>query len=57
LDIDHLSRLDLGESGGAIDDQPTNANLFKVEVIPDYLSEITLFLSMGAFPEGYSATQ
>jgi hypothetical protein len=54
---DHLSRLESGESGGVVDDQLPDANLFKVEAIPDYLSDIALFLSTGACPEGYSTTQ
>jgi hypothetical protein len=54
---DHLSRLELGESGGVVDDQLPDAYIFKVEAIPDYLSDIALFLSMSVFPEGYSATQ
>jgi hypothetical protein len=32
-------------------------DLFKIEAIPDYLSDIALFLSIGVCPDGYSATQ
>jgi hypothetical protein len=46
---DHLSRLESGESGGVVDDQLPDADLFKVEAIPDYLSDIALFLSTGAY--------
>lgn len=34
---DHLSRLESGESGGAVDDQLPDADLFQVEAVPDYL--------------------
>jgi hypothetical protein len=51
---DHLSRLESRESGGGVDDQLPDANIFKVEAILDYLSDIDLFLSIGVFPEGYS---
>lgn len=54
---DHLSRLESEESGGAVDDQLPDAYLFKVSAIPDYLSDIALFLTTGAFPADYSATQ
>lgn len=40
----HLSRLDSVESGGALYDQLPDADLFKVEAIPDYISYIALFL-------------
>jgi transposase InsO family protein len=53
---DHLSRLDSGESGGAVDDHLPDADLFRVEAIPEYLEDITVFLSTGAYPETYSAT-
>jgi len=41
---DHLSRLELGESGGSYDDQLSNAHLFHVEVVPNYLEYFSLFL-------------
>jgi hypothetical protein len=53
---DHLSRLESGESGGAVDDQLPDADLFWVEAILEYLEDITVFLSTGACPETYSAT-
>jgi hypothetical protein len=53
---DHLSRLESGESGGAVDDQLPDADLLKVEAVPDYLSDIALLLQTGTFPEDYSAT-
>ena len=49
---DHLSRLELGESCGDVDEQITYACIFKVEAIPNYLSDIALFFSMSVFPEG-----
>jgi hypothetical protein len=54
---DHLSQLESGESGGVVDDQLPDENLFKIEAIPDYLSDIALFLTTGIVPDGYSATQ
>jgi hypothetical protein len=54
---DHLSRLETGECGGPIDDQLPNAYLFHIEVIPDYLSDVSLFLTTGKFLEDYFATQ
>jgi hypothetical protein len=54
---DHLSRLELGESGGVVDDQLPDADLFRIEAIPEYLEDIAIFLSTGACLETYSATQ
>ena len=34
---DHLSRLENRENGGSLDDQLLDADLFRVEAIPDYL--------------------
>jgi hypothetical protein len=48
----HLSRLNLGESGGVVDDQLPNANLFCIEAILNYLSDIALFLTTGTMSEG-----
>ena len=42
---DHLSRLEKGENGGSLDDQLSNANLFRVEAIPDYLEQIAVYLA------------
>jgi len=49
--------LESRESGGEIDDQLPDAGLFRVEVVPEYLQDITVFLSQGACPKTYSATQ
>jgi hypothetical protein len=57
VELDHLSRLESGESGGAVDDQLRDLELFWVEAIPEYLEDIEVFLSIGASPETYSATQ
>jgi hypothetical protein len=54
---DNLSILESRESGGAVDDQLPDADLFRVEVIPEYLEDIVVFLSLGANPEMYFATQ
>jgi hypothetical protein len=32
-------------------------HIFHIEAIPDYLSDIALFLTIGTMSEGYSATQ
>jgi len=53
----NLSRLESGESGGAVDDQLLDADLFRIEAIPKYLEDITIFLSTGACPKTYSANQ
>jgi hypothetical protein len=54
---DHLSRLELGESGGAVDDHLLDADLLGIEAILEYLEDIAIFLSIGACPKTYSATQ
>jgi hypothetical protein len=54
---DHLSRLDSGESGGVVDDQLPDADLFQIEAIPEYLEDIVVFLSTGTCPKTYSTTQ
>jgi hypothetical protein len=53
----HLSRLESGESGGAIDDQLPDADLFRVEAVLEYLEDIIVFLGTKACLETYSATQ
>jgi hypothetical protein len=54
---DHLSRLESGESGKAVDDQLSDAYFFRIEAIPGYLEEIEIFLNTGACPKTYLATQ
>jgi hypothetical protein len=54
---DHLSKLERGESGGVVDDQLPNADLFRIEAIPEYLEDIAVFLSTGSCPKTYSATK
>jgi hypothetical protein len=41
--LDHLSRLELGESGRDVDDQLRYEDIFKVEAIIDYFYDIDLF--------------
>jgi hypothetical protein len=53
---DHLSRLESGESGGVVNDQLPDADLFQVEAIPEYLEDIVVFLSTRSYLETYSAT-
>ena len=47
---DHLSRLETGENEGSLDDQFPDADLFRVEAIPDYLAKIATYLTMGQCP-------
>lgn len=54
---DHLSRLVFGESGDAIDDQLLDTNLLEIEAIPNYLTDILLFLTSGKVLDGYSTIQ
>jgi len=42
---DHLSRLESGESGRVVDDQLPDVDLFRIEAIPEYPGDITIFLS------------
>jgi len=55
--LDHLSELKLSDIGGSIDDQPSDADLFRVKAIPDYLEDIVLFLTTGKCLEEYEETQ
>jgi hypothetical protein len=54
---DHLSRIESGESGGAVDDQIPDVDLFQIESISEYLEEIANFLSSRTCPENYFITQ
>jgi hypothetical protein len=54
--LDHLSRLESGESGRAVNDKLLDADLFRVESIPQYMEDIIVFLSTGAYLETYSIT-
>jgi len=54
---DHLYRLESEEIGGEVNDQLPDADLFWVEAIQEYLEDIAVFLSIGAYPETYSETQ
>jgi hypothetical protein len=51
-----LSILESGDSGGGIDDQLPDADLFSDEVVPEYLEDIAFFLSTRACLETYSTT-
>jgi hypothetical protein len=48
---DHLSILESGENGGAVDNHLPDVDLFQVEAIPEYLEDIAVFLSTGAYPK------
>ena len=52
----HLSRLEIGESDGAIDDRLLDVDLFRIEAIPNHLQEIATLLTKGSYPLGYIAT-
>jgi hypothetical protein len=52
--LDHLSRVETESLEGHLDDQLLDFDLFKVEVVLDYLEDITTFLTMGVAPQGYS---
>lgn len=51
---DHLSRLETGENEGSLDDQLPDANIFRIEAIPDYLADIATYLTMGWCPQHYT---
>jgi len=53
---DHFSRLGSGESGRDVYDQLPYENIFHIEDILDYLSDISLFLTTCTIPKGYSTT-
>jgi hypothetical protein len=53
---DHMSILELGESGRVFDVQLPDADLFQVEAIPEYMEDIVVFLSAGACRETYFTT-
>jgi hypothetical protein len=52
----HLSQLKSGESGRVVDDQLPDTNLFKIEAIPDSLSDIAFFLTIDTVLDRYSTT-
>ena len=54
---DHLSRLAMGENDGSIDDQLPDADLFRVEAVPDYLADIATYLTIGQCPQDYTSLQ
>jgi len=54
---DHLSCLETGESNGTIDDQLPDADLFRIEAIPDHLQEIATLLTTGNCPQDYTTMQ
>jgi hypothetical protein len=54
---DHLSHLESRESGEPVDDHLPNADLFRIDSILDYMSDISLILTIVTTSKGYSATQ
>ena len=51
---DHLSRIDMGEEPTGVEYDLPYAHLFRIEVVPAELEEITHFLENGQAPEGMS---
>lgn len=41
----HLLRIESGEAGGNLDDELPNAQLFRVEIVPDQLAKIVAHLT------------
>jgi hypothetical protein len=56
IGTDHLPILESREIGGVFNDQLLDADLFQFNAIPEYLEDITVFLSTQSFPEMYYAT-
>ena len=54
---DHLSRLETGENEGPLDDQLLDADLFRVEAVPDYLADIANYLTTRQCPQDYTPLQ
>lgn len=53
---DHISRLESREAGVSLNDQFPDADLFRIEVVTDYLEDITLFLAIGKCLGEYTTT-
>ena len=51
---DHLSRLETRDNEGSLNDQLPDADLFRVEAIPDYLADIATYLTTGQCPQHYT---
>lgn len=45
--LNNLSRLESRESGGSLDDQISDVDIFSTKEIPNYLEEITAFIDAG----------
>lgn len=54
--IDMLSIINNGEIS-KIDDNLLGAHIFRVEAILDDVAKITIFLTLGEFPEGLSSKE
>ena len=53
---DHLPCLESSEVGGSIDAQLPDADLLRIEAIPEYLEDITMFLATGKCLYDYTST-
>ena len=52
VDLDHLSRIDTGEEPTRVEDDLPDVHLFRIEVVPVELEEITQLLENRQAPEG-----
>jgi hypothetical protein len=47
---DRLSRITTRDSIGSLDDQLLDSKLFNIELVPNYLNDIIIFLTIGVAP-------
>jgi len=52
----HLSTIETRDSIGSLDDQLLDSELFNIELVPNYLNDIIIFLTIGVVPQGYLTT-
>jgi hypothetical protein len=50
------SRIETSESIGSLDDHLLDFELFNIELVPNYLSDIIIFLTISVVPQGYLKT-
>jgi hypothetical protein len=43
MGLDHLSKMESGESGGSLDNELPNTHMFRLEAILDYFKKIAMF--------------
>jgi len=54
---DHLSKLELGEEGGNLDDNLLDAQLFSIKMVDDDFWDVIQFLSTGVAPVDYTTME